>query len=117
EGALVEVEPALIIVLRRRTRRRDIAVERTARIVYWWRIRDVQGFLNGRKRDFCGVFDLFGIVRHVQSEPSFYQIHISVVRLSLAPTALQARNRPPARGAKARPLGRLVRYIRKHPIG
>ncbi len=117
EGALVEVEPALIIVLRRRTCRRDIAVERTARIVYWWRIRDVQGFLNGRKRDFCGVFDLFGIVRHVQSEPSFYQIHISVVRLSFAPTALQARNRPPARGAKARPLGRLVRYIRKHPIG
>src|SRR5271163_1772669 len=35
-------------------------------------VADVQGFLDGRKRDFGRVFDLFGIVRHVQSEPSFY---------------------------------------------
>ncbi len=72
EGALVEIERALVIVLRGRVGRREIAVGRTARIIACRRVRDVQGFLNGRKRDFCGVFDLFGIVRHVQSEPSFY---------------------------------------------
>ena len=34
-------------------------------------IADVQGFLNGRKRHFGRVFGLLGIVRHVQSDPSF----------------------------------------------
>ena len=88
EGALVEIERALIVVLRGRASRRLIAVGRTARIVGCRRVRDVQGFLNGRKRDFCRVFDLFGIVRHVQSEPSFYFLRIGILRLSLALTAL-----------------------------
>ena len=34
------------------------------------RIADVERFLNGGERDFSGIFDLLGIVRHVQSEPS-----------------------------------------------
>ncbi|MHC2694556.1 hypothetical protein ACVME9_007047 [Bradyrhizobium liaoningense] len=34
------------------------------------RVTDVEGFLDRRKRNFCGVFDLFRSVRHVQSEPS-----------------------------------------------
>ncbi|MGY3034801.1 hypothetical protein ACVIIV_003971 [Bradyrhizobium sp. USDA 4354] len=33
-------------------------------------VADVQGFLDCRKRNFCGVFDLLRSVRHVQSEPS-----------------------------------------------
>ena len=35
-------------------------------------VTDVQRFLNGGKRDFGGIFDLLGIVRHVQSEPSYF---------------------------------------------
>ena len=50
-------------------RRRNFAVDRTA-IRLCTGFTDVQGFLDGRKRDFGGIFDLLGIVRHVQSKPS-----------------------------------------------
>ncbi len=33
------------------------------------RVRDVQRFLNGGQRDFGGIFDLFGIVRHLDLRP------------------------------------------------
>ena len=35
-------------------------------------VTDVQRFLNGGQRVFGGIFDLLGIVRHVQSEPSYF---------------------------------------------
>ena len=83
-----------------------------------WRRRagvaDVQGFLNGRKRDFGRVFDLLGIVRHVQSEPSLL-LRIPASLAQTSPRKLEA-GIMPSRGAK-RARGRLVRYIRKHPIG
>jgi hypothetical protein len=54
--------------------RRDIAA--IPRVVGCRRISDVQGFLNGRKRDFCRVFDLLGMISHVQSDPSLYFLRI-----------------------------------------
>ena len=66
-------------------------------------VADVQGFLNGRKRDFGRVFDLFGVVRHVQSEPSLlYTRPAGLARLSqavkpvLSPSAARKRDRGPA---------------------
>ena len=44
----------------------------TPRVVGGRDVTDVEGFLDGRKRDFSRVFGLLGIVRHVQSEPSCY---------------------------------------------
>src|SRR5580704_7744486 len=67
------VKCGLVIGRRRgRSRRRHIAAHRAARVVRDRTVADVEGFLNGRKRDFSRVFDLFGIVRHVQPEPSCY---------------------------------------------
>src|ERR1700722_6971614 len=57
-------------------------------------ITDVQGFLNGRKRDFGRVFDLLGIVRHVQSEPSLCLLRnrtISRAPLAISGTAASLR--------------------------
>ena len=78
------------------------------------RLADVQGFLNGGKRDFSRVFDLFGIVRHVQSEPScyFYASGRIVRECPGRPKPAVMPARRDAAGA-----GRLVRHIRKHPIG
>ena len=74
-------------------------------------IADVQGFLNGRKRNFSRVFDLFGIVRHVRAlillmrtasgEPS-----------ANAPRRLRNWRHAPC-GAKTRPKRPLVR---SHPV-
>ena len=50
-------------------RRREFAADRISAGIDG-RIADVERFLNGRERDFSGIFDLLGIVRHVQSEPS-----------------------------------------------
>src|SRR4029077_10206899 len=49
-------------------RRRDVAVDRAA-VGVSAGIADVEGFLNRRKRDFGGIFDLLGIVRHGQLSP------------------------------------------------
>ncbi len=35
------------------------------------RLADIEGLLNGRKRNFCRVFRLFRVVRHGQPEPSY----------------------------------------------
>ncbi|GCC45481.1 hypothetical protein chiPu_0029804, partial [Chiloscyllium punctatum] len=72
---------------------------------------DVEGFLDGRKRDFGGIFDLLGSVRHVQSKPSHY---LRVGEPAIVPT--QARSRCP-QAERKRPPRRLVRYIHKHPMG
>ena len=52
-------------------RRRDVVADRISAGVDG-RVADVQRFLNGGKRDFSGIFDLLGSVRHVQSEPSYF---------------------------------------------
>ncbi|MFK4574422.1 hypothetical protein ABIF94_005858 [Bradyrhizobium ottawaense] len=55
---------------RRGHRRRGFVAHRGVAAGVGSRVADVQGFLDRRKRNFCGVFDLFRSVRHVQSEPS-----------------------------------------------
>ncbi|WP_410712084.1 hypothetical protein [Bradyrhizobium sp. BEA-2-5] len=84
----------------RQVRRRGAFVEGAA--ILRALFTDVQGFLDRRKRNFCGVFDLFRSVRHVQSEPSHYF------------TRRRACDRPhasskpvPTSGAQAGPLGGL----------
>ena len=84
---------------RRRRRRHHVAAGRTPDIFNRGRVADVQGFLNRRKRDFGRVFDLLGIVRHVQSEPSFY---FSRIRQSPARRPSQAQNRFDARWLRKR---------------
>jgi hypothetical protein len=73
-GTLPVVEGRIVVDGRRRTRGEDFVanVVAIAMAVAARHVADVQGFLNGRQRDFGRVFDLLGIVRHVQSEPSLY---------------------------------------------
>ena len=67
------------------------------------RIPDVQGFLGGRKRDFGRVFDLFGIVRHVQSEPSFYFLRTRLILRRLSQAASKRQTGLIPSGVQARP--------------
>src|SRR5207253_6246916 len=71
-GARPGVECALVISRRRIWIFRHLIAVEGIPGVYSRDIADVEGFLDGRKRDFGRVFDLLGIVRHVQSEPSCY---------------------------------------------
>ncbi len=73
-GALPVVEGRFVVGGRRRTWRHHVVTNVVAIVaaVVARHVADVQGFLNGRKRDFGRVFDLLGVVRHVQSEPSLY---------------------------------------------
>ena len=57
----------------RHDRRSPVSVDRALRRVLGrGRVADVQSLLNGGQRNFSRVFDLFGGVRHVESEPSSY---------------------------------------------
>ena len=115
-GIRTDVEGAFAVGrCRRRTRR--IAADRTSPVVSPRCLADVQGFLNGRKRDFGRVFDLLGIVRHVQSEPSFYFLR---TRKSLARLSPRESFKPvscPALVAKREPLAGLSAAPGEHPIG
>ncbi len=98
-----------------RLRRRGIMTDRDLISIRRRHVTDIQGFLNGRKRYLGGVFDLFGIVRHVQPTPLFHASGKSRDRRPHIWTpVLQclARCEREAVGA-----ARLVRYFRKHPIG
>ena len=72
-------------------------------------VADVERLLNGGERDFGGIFDLLGIVRHVQSEPSLLFTRPAVLATDLA-TSPQARtgifspHGTPARPSAACPL-------------
>ena len=79
-------------------------------------VRDVQRFLNGGQRDFGGVFDLFGIVRHLDLRPHLLagtaiatpqRRHCAQVALPVAEQLAPGRS----------PDARLVPFFRKHPIG
>jgi len=84
---------------RRKARRRDVLVGGAA--VLRALFADIEGFLNGRKRDFGGIFDLLGSVRHVQSQP------LSLFTRRRACECPPASSKPvPTSGAQA-PLGGL----------
>ena len=86
-GARADVERGFAVRrCRGRTRRRGSPRTELRASSVRGRVADVQGFLNGRKRDFGRVFDLFGIVRHVQSEPSFYFLRIPEKSCANVPT-------------------------------
>ena len=73
------------------------------------RVADVQGFLDRRKRNFCGVFDLFRSCSPCSVEPSL------LVRVPREPCALRKpadRIMPLARIVRAVPTRRLVRHFR-----
>jgi hypothetical protein len=79
---------------RRQGRRRNFVVDGVA-VGIDVRVADVERFLNGGKRDFRGIFDLLGIVRHVQSKPSdFYAIRLILLvsPASWKPESCPARN-------------------------
>jgi hypothetical protein len=84
------VERAVVVRGRRCAGRRRIVAWRTATVVEAGRLADVEGFLDGRKRDLGRVFDLLWIVRHVQSEPSCYFVRVQqgLARLSQAKPVL-----------------------------
>ena len=99
---------------RRRDRRRRFVAHRCVAAGIGSRVADVEGFLDRRKRNFCGIFDLFGSVGHVQSSPRY------LYASPREPCALRKptdRIMPLARISEPSPPGRLVRQFPKHPIG
>jgi hypothetical protein len=62
----------------RRWRRRDLVAGGSATAVRIGVAADIQGFLNGRKRNFGRVFDLFGIVRHVSLSPLLLRVPVGL---------------------------------------
>ena len=63
-------------------------------------VADIQRLLNGGERDFGGIFDLLGIVRHVQSKPSYF---LRIRRSCKRPRKLENRRLFAPRGTQARP--------------
>ncbi len=120
-GAGADVETAFVERrCRRRIRRRVVAADGSPRVVVPGSFADVEGFLNGRKRDFGRVFDLFGIVRHVQSEPSCYFLHNPGKSCAIVPTPsfgpVSYFCSAPVAKARAHRVG-LSASSAKHPIG
>ena len=101
-----------IVVGSARSRRRGVGSRRVGIAGGRRLVADVQGFLNSRQRDFGGIFDLLGIVRHVQSTPLFYA--------SGGSFRDPGRVLPAGSGGSRRKTSRcrkLVHHFRKHPIG
>ncbi len=70
-GRRAEVERSVVIRRRRRLLGGRRVVTDRRPVGFGGCIADIQGFLNGRKRNFGRIFDLLWVVRHVQPEPSF----------------------------------------------